>query len=207
MRPLKKRQSALDSDLHVCIVCQENKNDPLEQKRQTSLQTLKERAVQRRKARDISNYEAIQRIEECSVEDPELSVYAHRKCYAEFTNITNVNRLFDKLPATAQSTTSSSQSETIDTEKPPTSQRVSRRSIQPVDWSLCIFCQQQSRQKLINIESFNINDPIMRNAKYDNKMSVRLAGVSDLIAAEGKYHKYCWTKFNRTTARNARKCE
>ena len=45
----------------------------------------------------------------------------------------------------------------------------------------------------------------MNNAKYDNKMRVRLAGVSDLMAAEGKYHKYCLTKFERTTARNAQK--
>ena len=99
MRPSKKRKSDSDSDL--CIICQESQRDSLEQKRLTSLQTLKERAVQRRKARDITNYEAIQRIEECSIEDTNLSVYAHRECYAKFTNITNINRLIDKLPATA----------------------------------------------------------------------------------------------------------
>ena len=44
----------------------------------------------------------------------------------------------------------------------------------------------------------------MNNAKYDNKR-VRLAAISDLMAAEGKYHKYCLTKFERTTARNAQK--
>ena len=42
------------------------------------------------------------------------------------------------------------------------------------------------------------------NAKYDNKIRVGLAGVSDLMAAEGK-HKYCLTKCERTTARNAQK--
>ena len=204
MRPSKKRKSDSDSDL--CIICQESQRDSLEQKRLTFLQTLKERVVQRRKARDITNYEAIQRIEECSIEDTNLSVYAHRKCYAKFTKITNINRLIDKLPATAQST-HDPHSETIDPEQPSTSQRVSRRSIQPIDWSLCIFCLSQSRQQLINIESYHVNDPIMRNAKYDHKMDVGLAGVSDLMAAEGKYHKYCLTKCNRTTARNALKCE
>ena len=55
MRPSKKRKSDSDSDL--CIICQESQRDSLEQKRQTSLQTLKERAVQRRKSRDITNNE------------------------------------------------------------------------------------------------------------------------------------------------------
>ena len=82
----------------------------------------------------------------------------------------------------------------------------SRRSVQPTDWSLRIFCRRPSRHQLIDIRSYNVNDPIMNNAKYDNKMRVRLAGVSDLMAAEGKYLKYCLTTFERTTARNARKC-
>ena len=92
-----------------------------------------------------------------------------------------------------------------DSEQPSTSQRVSRRSVQPTDWSLCIFCQRPSRHQLINIRSYNVNYPIMNNAKYDNKMMVQLAGVSDLMAAEGKYHKYCLKTFERTTARNAQK--
>ena len=119
MRPSKKRKSDSDSDLS--IICQENQRDSFEQKRLTSLQTLKERAVQKRKARDVTNHEAIQRIEECSIEDTNLSVYAHRKCYAKFTNITNINRLIDKLPATAQSTPDP-HSETIDPEQSSTSQ-------------------------------------------------------------------------------------
>ena len=105
-----------------------------------------------------------------------------------------------------------------------TSQRVSRRSVLPTDWSLCIFCQRPFWHQLVNIQSYNVNDPIMNNAKYDKKMRVRLAVVIDLMAAEGKYHKYCLiiiiisilepcfpllrvglTKFERTTARNAQK--
>ena len=199
-RSTKKRKPTSDNNL--CIICQESKKDSLEQKRQASLRTLKERAVQRRKARDINNYEAIQRIEEYSADDPESSVYAHKKCYSEFTNVTNIDRIFAKLPETVQSKTSSP-SEAVDSEQPSASQRVSRRSVQPTDWSLCIFCQRPSRHQLINIRPYNVNYPIMKNAKYDNKRRVRLAGVSDLMAAERKYHKYCLTKFERTTARNA----
>ena len=114
-----------------------------------------------------------------------------------------MDRLFAKLPETVQSKTSSP-SETVDSEQPSTSQRVLRRSVQPTDWSLRIFCQRPSRHQLINIRSYNVNYPIMNNAKCD-KMRLGLAGVSDLIAAEEKYHKSCLTKFERTTARNAQK--
>ena len=146
-RSTKERKPTSDNNL--CIICQESKKDSLEQKRQASLRTLKQRAAQRRKACDISNYEAIQRIEECSADDPESSVYAHRKCYSEFTNVTNIDRLFAKLPETVQSK-ASSLSGTVDSEQPSTSQRVSRRSVQTTDWSLCIFCQRPSQHQLIN---------------------------------------------------------
>ena len=185
----KKRKPTSYNNL--CIICQESKKDSLEQKQQASLRTLKERATQRKKAPDISNYEAIQRIEECSADDPKSSVYAHRKCYSEFTDVTFIDRLFGKLPETVQSKTSSL-SETVDSEQPSTSQRVSRRSVQPTDWSLCIFCQKPSRHQLINIGSYNVNDPIINNAKYDKKMRVRLAGVSDLMAAEGNIINTVW---------------
>ena len=126
-RSTKKRKPT--SDNNPCIICQESKKDSLEQKRQASLRTLKERATQRRKARDISNYisnyEVIQRIEECSADYPESSVFAHRKCYSEFTYVTNIDRLFAEMPEAVQKKTLSS-SETTDSEQPSTSQRVSR---------------------------------------------------------------------------------
>ena len=59
----------------------------------------------------------------------------------------------------------------------------SRRSVKPVDWNLCIFCQTFNKDKLFN--------KILQDSKLENTMSLRLAGVNDLIAAEGKYHNKC----------------
>ena len=43
--------------------------------------------------------------------------------------------------------------------------------------------------KLFNVATFQVSDSILHDdAKFDNKMCVRLASVNDLIAAEEKYH-------------------
>ena len=39
-------------------------------------------------------------------------------------------------------------------------------------------------------------------SQYDQEAHARLAGVSDLIAAEGKYHPNCFKRFQRGAARN-----
>ena len=43
---------------------------------------------------------------------------------------------------------------------------------------------------------------LIEEAKTDLLMNVRLAGVSDLIAAEGSYHLTCLIKFERRCAKN-----
>lgn len=74
---------------------------------------------------------------------------------------------------------------------------------------LCLFCQEQSRQKLFNITIFSVSDLILKNAKYDNTLRVKLGNVCDLIAAEGKYHLKCINTFKYETQKTekASKCE
>ena len=47
------------------------------------IQTLKQRASQRQKIRDVRYYEAIDRLEKLHTSD---EVFCHRKCYSEFTH-------------------------------------------------------------------------------------------------------------------------
>ena len=47
----------------------------------------------------------------------------------------------------------------------------------------------------------NTSNQILEAAKYDQRLSVDLAGVSDLIAAEGKYHNPCYQQFRRKTTK------
>ena len=46
--------------------------------------------------------------------------------------------------------------------------------------------------------TFKMSQNILALSKFDQKAHVRLAGVSDLIAAEGKYHPNYYKKFLRT---------
>ena len=64
-----------------CIICQGLGKGVLEKKRSTSLITLKEKSDLRKKARDIENMEAIERIDQIDLEDEQSVVFAHRKCY------------------------------------------------------------------------------------------------------------------------------
>ena len=46
-----------------------------------------------------------------------------------------------------------------------------------------------------------MSEEIIQNASLDYKLSLRLAGVIDLIAAEAKYHLPCLKSFQRSTAK------
>lgn len=46
-----------------------------------------------------------------------------------------------------------------------------------------------------------MSDHIIQASRLDYKVSIRLSGVIDLIAAEGKYHLPCLSAFNRSTSK------
>lgn len=67
----------------------------------------------------------------------------------------------------------------------------------------CMFCQQMKpREALISVTTFNVSTSILEKSYLDNTMRVRLAGVSDLTAAEGKYHKRCLSAYQYHTGKN-----
>ena len=77
---------------------------------------------------------------------------------------------------------------------------VSRRSATPViDWSKCMFCKNKTYKKcsqLINITTFEASGNIMKAAERRNDLSmlhIQRSVRSDLIAAEAKYHKSCYS--------------
>ena len=80
---IRKRSFTGQYDVIKCVICQENKTDALEHKKQKGIQTLKERVSQRKKIRDVRYYEAIDRLENLHTPD---EVLCHRKCYPEFTH-------------------------------------------------------------------------------------------------------------------------
>ena len=73
-----------------------------------------------------------------------------------------------------------------------------RNMTSSINWKLCIFCQTfKPKEKPRSIATFHLSNRILENAAYDQKLRIHLAGVSDLIAAEGIYHLQCLVKFNR----------
>ena len=59
-------------------------------------------------------------------------------------------------------------------------------------WNDCIFCEIcDTKQKLSAVTTFKVIQHILEAAKHEHHLSIRLAGIKDLIAAEGKYHSKC----------------
>ena len=85
-------------------------------------------------------------------------------------------------------------------QKPPSR----RSSISAVQWDRCIYCQCESKAKVHEILTLETSDRILNRAKLDCILRYRLAGISDLVAAEAKYHLQCHASFmqnlNKTQA-------
>lgn len=91
-----------------------------------------------------------------------------------------------------------------DGKEAPANEPSRRSSVQRIDWSKCIFCQTDVKKVALNQDqTFQTSQKILLNVASDRELSCRLAGISDLIAAEGKYHLKCYTRFLRNTERNA----
>ena len=68
-----------------------------------------------------------------------------------------------------------------------------------------MFCQEKEGKNLQNVITMALSDKILFMAEGDVVMHVRLANVSDLVAAEGKYHVQCWVRFHRNIAASSLK--
>ena len=52
----------------------------------------------------------------------------------------------------------------------------------------------------------SMSNSILDSCHLDQKLSVSLAGVVDLIASEGRYHLRCYSSYKRRTASVLAKC-
>ena len=50
---------------------------------------------------------------------------------------------------------------------------------------------------MCSVTTLKMIQQILEGAKCDHDLFLRVAGVNDLIAAEGKYHPNCYKKFMR----------
>jgi hypothetical protein len=179
-----------------CIICQENKYPkkkfPLSKATETGILRAVHCAETRENCKDEVYVPAIRRLKGLkNKETGENNVLWHRCCYSDFTNASHIQRLQNRMPDLSGEIT-------VDVHV-----GASRRSsVGCMDWSKCMFCQIDSKG-LSQVQTMGTSAKILQKAVFDKEMSYKLAGVNDLIAAEGKYHLKCYTKFQRNTDKNA----
>lgn len=129
--------------------------------------------------------EALDRMQEESL-DFDMVVW-HKGCFSSFTSKEHLQRL-KKRSATVV---------TPDTEVRP-QPTTTRRSVDIMQWEKCIFCQENTSDSLHQILTLPTSKKVMERAmQVDPILSYRVAGVSDLVAPEAKYHLKCYVHFSR----------
>lgn len=130
----------------------------------------------------------IDRLQETDLDEHITEVKWHASCYSSFTNSAHIKRLQNRL---------NSNKDSLDSE-PKKLEYQKRSSTRMLDWNLCLFCQNHIfSSKLHNVMVMRVSDKILHLAQFDDKVSCHLAGINDLIAAEGKYHLKCYVQFLR----------
>ena len=68
-----------------------------------------------------------------------------------------------------------------------------------MNWNLCVFCQQETKEKVHILQEKPVSDRILIAAEYDPILRTRLACVNVLVAADGKHHSSCHVRAKRQT--------
>jgi uncharacterized protein YdcH (DUF465 family) len=177
------KRPADETDFDKCLICQAEKIDKMIDGSAKGMGTLKQSAQERLKKKDISCRDAIDRILSYM---SDAAVW-HKSCYSTFTSKKMISRLnVDRSGLTCKG-------------KHQSRDRQLRVKSCPIEWEKCLFCQEVKNEQLHSIQSFNTSNKILEAAHYDQKLSIALAGVNDLMAAEGSYHLKCYSKFQRDT--------
>jgi len=134
---------------------------------------LKESAIVRH-LQDAKNRDVMDQI--ASIQE-DMSLVWDKSCYSSFTSTTNIYRL-EKNNNSVKSYISIG---ICNTDQSASSHSL-RSSMQPFDWSLCMFCQIPSQTNLLAVTTFKMNQQILDKYKYDQVLSVQLSSVHVLIA-------------------------
>ena len=129
----------------------------------------------------------------------------HKKCHQTYSSKSHIER----VRKAAVASTSAAAAEAVEARASAveilSQQRKTRRSLPPVDFLKCIFCQAQKREKrppplfrtapsklMISMEK-RASETVVRAAhlRKDNRLLTALQPNYDFVALEIKYHRNC----------------
>ena len=175
----RKRSCDTSTDWTLCVFCQKKEpKKPTRKLGEAGIQRVRQTAADRKKYNDLANLHTVERIQAADFEALKTTdVLNHKDCYATFTSSLQIARLKTKYESSLSSTSTSS--DTF-----PTSRRSLRSEVTSMNTDLCIFCQEHSSKRTYLVATFEVSDKILRGAQADYVMRCRLAGISDLVAAD-----------------------
>ena len=181
-----------DIDWNKCIICQETKfpkkKFPLSKGTSAGISRVLHCAGIRKNFQD-ETYKRCSEMVNSLEEKGNQDVFWHRQCYSDFTNEGHIQRLQKRASDGGEAD-----------ETAPGGPSSRRSSLERMDWSKCIFCQTDMKKvALSQVQTLETSEKILSKAINDREMICRLAGISDLIAAEGKYHLKCYTRYLKKT--------
>lgn len=176
-----KRRKLEKTSSQRCIICLEVGGESLRKGKAlaTFISALRRRKddVYKRLSGEVENLE-------------KADVFWHSSCYSTYTSEQNIRYA-----------TVTDDPLVISSEEDEAQGRASRSSSSRIDWSKCLFCHNKTHKKIktmYNVATKEACENIRRAAevKKDENMLHNLLSVNnDLIAAEAKYHKTCFSSY------------
>ena len=181
---IKRKRIEMTSPSQKCIICEGTQTENL--RKGKAIETFVS-AVKRRKDEVYSRLSG--EVDDLAKRDE----YWHSSCYSSNTSEQNIRYATAAHHHTEEEVQGGKGKEV--------QSRTSRSSVNPTDWSKCLFCRNKTHKKvaaMYNVCTFEASERIRKAAevKGDEQMLHCLLSVNnDLIAAEAKYHKDCLSSY------------
>lgn len=121
-------------------------------------------------------------------------IKCNKACYNSFTSESHIQRLRNAVIMSEPLTLEAEMRNECESES-SSFYKLTCRSSCMFDKKLCIFCQSENKDKTNRVMTMEMSDRILDLTKTDNIMRYRLAGFSDLIAADALYNLKCYVNF------------
>ena len=194
----RKRSTSSTVDYSsCCLICQEGESqtEKLSLASDDGKQRIQHAAAERTQLKDRASLATLNRLKTIPDEDWAGAVMKwHKTCYINFASESRLSRLRHRRSKELADDTTKAM---FDEQTAGSSDETRKYRHAAVDWERCIFCQRSGKADLHSIMKMSVSQNIIDLSKEDYVMSVRMANVVDLIAAEGKYHKQCYVEFER----------